>query len=313
MRFSEDKVKLMGTTIYIKIFAEDSDYLLKNTINLLHKYNKKFSIYLDDSEILKIKENAGIKPVKVDEDLLELIKIGKLHSYNSNLNIAIAPLVKLWNIGFDNARVPSELEILEALELTNIEDVKINNNEIYLSKKGMELDLGAIAKGYIADKIIDYLISKGAKSAYINLGGNVLTYGLNYDSPDLNWRIGLQNPNSIRGDHLLILAINDLSIVTSGDYERRFNQNGIDYHHIFDRNTGYPILTEMKSVSVISKKSVDCDIWTSKLFGMDINKALEIVNENSHLEAIIIDKNNKLHFSDGIEKYILWRKEYWKK
>lgn len=316
MKSKEIKIHLMATNIYLKLFHQDNDFLeniSKKVIDKLESYNQRFNMYNPDSELSYINDNAWKYPIKIKDDLFDLIKIGLEHSRdnNSNLNVAIAPLVKLWNIGLSDANIPTDNEIIEALEISNPNLIKLykEENSIYFEKKGIQLDLGAIAKGYIADLIIDYLIDKGIKGAYINLGGNVLTYGLNYDSADYNWRIGLQNPNKERGSHLLLLAINDMSIVTSGVYERKSIIENKEYHHIIDPKTGYPVESTMKSISVISRKSVDCEIWTSKLFGKDINDVLKITENIPEIDIIIIGNDNNLYYSQGVERYILWKEE----
>lgn len=312
MKYEDLNIKLMGTYIHIRILHEKSREILEECKSLLFKYNMIFSMYDKNSLLYKINKESGQKSTNVNKELYDLIKLGKKHSLDeySNLNIAIAPLVKLWNIGFKNAKVPNNKELEKVLKYIDPKDITLEdkNKSIYL-KENMQIDLGAIAKGYIADRIKDHLLNKNVKSAIIDLGGNILTIGFNFDRYDLNWHIGLQYPNLDRGNHAMMLEINDISIVTSGIYERKLVYNNKEYHHIFDTKTGYPIKSDMESISIVSKKSVDCDIYSSKLFGKDFDTIEKICNINKNIEAIAIYKNDKINYTKGIDKYILWKDE----
>lgn len=302
-------IKLMGTYINITIYDYDNKDIIVEVENLLHHYNLIFSMYDAKAELYNLNKHAFNNEIKVSDDLFNLIEIGKYHSVNSNLNICIAPIVNLWNIGFSNNRVPDDIEISKALKLTNPNDIILNSSDksILFKKEGMQIDLGALAKGYIADKIKEYLESKDVKSAIINLGGNIVTLGFAIHRKDLNFRIGLQNPRLPRGNHLLDLAINDMSIVTSGKYERNFKQNNKIYHHILNPKNGYPIETNMASITIISDKSIDGEIWTSKLFAKSYEEIDKELMKYNDLEAIIIYDDNTIEYTKGVEKYILER------
>lgn len=172
---------------------------------------------------------------------------------------------------------------------------------VYLSKKDMEIDLGALAKGYFSDKIKEYLVSEGVESGIIDLGGNVLTIGNSYKNNHGFWLVGIQNPKEDRGKLLGVIPIKDKSVVTSGIYERVLNFYGKKYHHIFDSYTGYPIENNIASVTIITNKSLDCEIWTTILFSYSIDKSLYVINSMKGFECVIIDKNNKVYLSDGIK------------
>lgn len=303
-------IKLYGTYISVTIYNYEDITILEEIENLFYHYNQISSMYDPSAELYNLNKHAFDKEIKVSDDLFELIEIGKKHSVDSNLNILIAPLVKLWNIGFSNHRIPDEFEIQEALGLLNPDNILLNKFEktIRFAKQGMQIDLGALAKGYIADKIKDFLESKGVNSAIINLGGNIVTLGFAMHRPDFNFRIGLQNPKLPRGNHLLDLAINDMSVVTSGKYERNFTKDNITYHHILSPINGYPIETNMSSITIISDKSVDGEIWTSKLFGKSFEEINEELMKNKYIEAIIIYDDNTIKYTKGVERYILERK-----
>lgn len=297
-------IQMMGTTIDILIDSDTPKEHISEVCRLLTLYKNRFSANDADSELMVINDNSSIAPVTVHPDLFDLIAIGKKHSLAtpSNLNIAIGPLVQSWRIGFDDARVPSPQKIQKALALSKPENIILDatKQSVFLSQKGMKIDLGALAKGYIADKIMDYLKSEKVTSAMINLGGNVLVYGDNPRNDKGIWRIGIQNPQKPRGKHIGILTLKNQSVVTSGIYERRLKVRNKEYHHIFDQKTGYPIDTEMASLTILSELSVDCEIWTTRLFGLPVMQALATIQATPRIEGILITKDNRLALTNGL-------------
>ena len=303
MQSASHILRLMGASITLTIFHENAQQLLLQSEQLLHLYKNRFSANDADSELMEINLQAGKKAVQVHPELFELIELGKKHSIatNSHLNIAIGPLVQTWRIGFSDAKLPSEEEIQRLLKITDPEEIVLNdsNREVYLSKEGMRIDLGALAKGYIADKLKEFLVEQGVQSGIIDLGGNILTIGENptFHRP---WRIGIQNPALDRGEHVAVIEVSDASVVTSGIYERQLVVDGKTYHHIFDRTTGYPMETEVASITIVAEKSVDCEIWTTRLFGQNPYDIIEEIEQQPGLEAFVITKNQKMMYTSGI-------------
>ena len=303
LQSASHSLRLMGASITLTIFHENAQQLLLQSEQLLHLYKNRFSANDADSELMEINLQAGKKSVRVHQELFELIALGKKHSIaaNSHLNIAIGPLVQTWRIGFSDAKLPSEEEIQRLLKITNPEEIVLNdsNREVYLSKEGMRIDLGALAKGYIADKLKEFLVEQGVQSGIIDLGGNILTIGENptFHRP---WRIGIQNPALDRGEHVAVIEVSDASVVTSGIYERQLVVDGKTYHHIFDRTTGYPMETELASITIVAEKSVDCEIWTTRLFGQNPYDIIEEIEQQPGLEAFVITKNQKMMYTSGI-------------
>lgn len=301
-------IRLMGSTISISVLHENADFLLDEVFSLLKIYENRFSANDDSSELMQVNHAAGKEPICVHPDLFELIELGKKHSLipGSHLNITIGPLIQTWRIGFKDARVPSASEIEKVLSLTDPENIELDPTvrSVFLKQKGMKIDLGALAKGYIADKISYFLKEKDVTSALINLGGNILTIGQNQQNNRL-WRIGIQNPKLARGNNLALLSIQDQSVVTSGIYERNLKANGKVYHHIFDRNTGYPIDNQLASLTIVSDKSVDGEIWTTRLFGESPSSILEKVEQENGIEAFVITEDNQIFYSSGLTPEIL--------
>lgn len=298
------EIHMMGTHILLSILHDYADFVLDELILRLKEYEKRFSAHDPDSELMAINNNAGIKPVKVNPSLYELVKIGKEHSTaaNSSLNIAIGPLVQAWRIGFEDAHVPSDKEIQSLLSKTNAHDIILNDHDqsVFLKQAGMFIDLGALAKGFIADLMVKDLESMGVSAGLINLGGNVMTHGIAPKHDDGYWRIGIQNPFLPRGKHVAVLKAFNQSVVTSGIYERKFTVGNKTYHHILDSQTGYPIETEVAGLTIISNKSVDGEIWTSRLFGQPAHQVMDTINQLDGIEGIVITKNGELYYSESL-------------
>lgn len=301
------KVHLMGTVIDLTITHPTPDLVLDEVVRRLEMYEHRFSANDPTSELSEINKNAGIHPVQVHPELFELIQIGKKHSLapDSNMNIAIGPLVQSWRIGFDDAKVVTDEEIKKLLQIIDLDQVLLDENTVYLKMSGMAIDLGALAKGFIADRIIDYLKSVGTQSALINLGGNLVTMGPALQHSDRYWRIGIQNPVRTRGASQMILRVQDQSVVTSGIYERSLTKNGETFHHILDSNTGYPVKTDTASLTIVSDLSVDGEIWTTRLFGKTTEEIIDALNQLPNIEGLVINDQGDVFYSEGMNERIL--------
>ncbi|MZK53121.1 FAD:protein FMN transferase [Clostridium beijerinckii] len=297
-------IYLMGTKISLYIKGESAEKLAEKACDMLINYEEVFSANSDKSQLAMLKKTAPLAPQEVDAELYELIKIGKRHSLceNTYLNIAIGPLIKLWRIGFKEVHVPEKETIAKVLELLKPENIQLDDEKktVYFLKKGIEIDLGAIAKGYFADKVMEFFKENGAVSAMVDMGGNVLVFG---DSPSNSgdWNVGIQNPFLPRGNAVALVKIKDQSVVTSGIYERVFEKDGRKYHHIFDSKTGYPIESNIASLTIIADKSIDCDIYTTKLFGLDAASIIHRVNRIKGMGAVVITVDGKLAYTDNLK------------
>ena len=307
MNLSSRSERLMGTTITVSIFHPQADKILAQCFELLRTYEHRFSANDASSELMEVNHQAGIAPVQVHPDLFELIALGTLHSQaqNSHLNIAIGPLVQTWRIGFSDARRPESEEIEQALLKIDPEQIQLDQESqtVFLKRPGMKIDLGALAKGYSADLIATFLREKGICDALIDLGGNILTLG-QHPIKQQPWRIGIQNPVESRGQHLLVLSIENKSVVTSGIYERHLEVDGQSFHHIFDSQTGYPVETDLASITIISDRSVDGEIWTTRLFGEAPASILDIVNSLPGIDALLVSQSGKIAYTNGLQTYL---------
>jgi len=308
MAFKRRDVHMMGTIIEISVQHDQPDVVFDELIKRLKEYEKRFSAHDPNSELMVVNNHAGIKPVKVHPDLYKLIKIGKEHSSadDSYLNIAIGTLVQAWRIGSNEAHRPTPATIQTLLGKINAHDIILDDQAqtVFLKRSGMFIDLGAIAKGFIADLIIQDLEAMDVSSALINLGGNVMTYGNAPKHEDGFWRIGIQHPFHVRGTYVAVVKALNQSVVTSGIYERKSMIDNQIYHHILDPNTGYPIMTDIASLTVVSNKSIDGEIWTSRLFGQPSKQIIDSLEQIKGIEGIVITKNGDLLYSMGLKPYL---------
>ena len=217
-------------------------------------------------------------------------------------DIAIEPLSSLWDFTSGEGTVPDSSAIEAALPLINYEDITLEGNRIRFEKEGMGINLGAIAKGYIADKMKDYLLEEGVESAIIDLGGNVLCVGQRPDGSP--FRIGVQMPFADRSETAAVMEISDKSVVSSGIYERYFEQDGVLYHHILNPSTGYPYENNLVSVTIISDESVDGDGLSTTCFALGLDKGMELINSLPDVQAVFITEDYQLHYSEDFENQI---------
>ena len=291
--------RAMGTTVRMQIAAETQDRangLLDDSERLVRHYEHMFSANSGGSDLMRINKNAGRAAVEVQPELYSLISLGKTYSRipGSNLNIAIGPVVKLWHIGFSDAAVPDGRAVRESLSLTDPSDIVLDDarHTVFLAREGMELDLGSLAKGYIGDIVADRLRECGVSSALLDFGGNIIAVGKNPEGRA--WNIGIQDPSGSLGNYCRIVHIADGSAVTSGIYQRKLTAGGRTYHHIISPVTGYPVTSDMASITVLAGRSVTCELWTTVLFGASESVIRRIANELSGISVITVDRYGAL-------------------
>ena len=294
---------LMGTVCTVKIYDKASNKVLDKAFKRISEIEDTMSVNKDDSEVIDINNASGEKPIKVSDETMEVLKEGLKYSDLSGgkLDITIGPLVKLWGIGTDKARVPSKEEIEEKKALINYKDLILDekNKTAFLKNKGMIIDLGAIAKGYTADEVANVLKENKVKHAIINLGGNVFAMGTNINGAP--WKIGIQSPFSQRGDIIGLIEAENKSIVTSGIYERYFEQDGKSYHHILSTSTGYPCDNSIAGVSIVSEKSIDGDALSTSVFSMGVEDGMKFINSMDGVEGIFITRDKQVYVTPGLK------------
>ena len=281
--------------------TDDIYNLIESALSLCGKCELIFSKTNVNSELYKLNENPE-PTVRISKELYEVLEKSLYYAELSGgkFDVTISKLTELWN--FKNETVPSNEDIMASLPTVNYENISLSelNGNYYVTKNTSTLDLGGIAKGYIADKLKYYLVKNGIRSGIINLGGNTVVIG---DKPDRSsYTIGIQEPFEEDGKYLCTIDIEDKSIVTSGVYERMFEEDGNIYHHIIDPDTGYPSTTSVYSATIISDDSVDGDALSTTCVLLGYSKAIELINSLDGIECIIITNNNEVVLSSGLQK-----------
>ncbi|MBU3143592.1 FAD:protein FMN transferase [Clostridium sp. CF012] len=294
---------LMGTVCTIKIYDKSSTKVLDSAFKRISEIENTMSLNKETSEVIDINNAAGEKPIKISDGTMKVLKEGlKFAGLTAGkMDITVGPLVKLWGIGTDAARVPSKGEIQEKKALINYKNLILDekNKTAFLKNKGMIIDLGAIAKGYTADEVAKVLKENGVEHAIINLGGNVFAMGKNVTGTP--WKIGIQDPFTQRGDIIGMIEVDNKSIVTSGIYERYFEKDGVKYHHILSTSTGYPCDNSIAGVSIVSEKSIDGDALSTSVFSLGLEEGMKLINTMPGVEAIFITKDKQVYTTTGLK------------
>lgn len=281
------------TIISIKIWDGNQD-ILDHCIEICKNYEQMFSPSVADSDISKINCSEGT-PVEVSNETAELIRIGKKYGdlTNGKFDITVASAVNLWNFKNNtNKNIPDQKLIADAVEHIDYNTVLVEGNTVTMSDPEAMIDLGGIAKGYIADRIKEYLLSCEIEHALINLGGNTLTIGSKYDGSD--YKIGIQKPFAGEGSVIAVLSVSDSSVVSSGNYERYFEKDNTIYHHILDPDTGFPVHNELTQVTIISDYSTEGDALSTSCFVLGIEKGMELINQTENTEAIFVTSDGQI-------------------
>jgi thiamine biosynthesis lipoprotein len=301
--YISDTKFLLNTTCTISLYDRQDQKILNETFELCSHYDKLFSMTLKGSDIYKI-NHAGGKPVTVAGDTMDVINESMGYSEESGglFDITIGALSSLWNIEGENPRVPAEGSIQAAVKTIGYKNIEISGDTVALKNKDAMIDLGGIAKGFIADKIKAFLVSKGVHRALINLGGNVETIGSK--SKNTPWIVGVQQPFVDKNTDVGYLYVSDKSVVTSGIYERYFIQDGKLYAHILDPRTGFPVDNNLSSVTIISDESKEGDGLSATCFLLGVEKAEKLIATKKDVEAIFITKGGQVITTPGINKNI---------
>ena len=295
----------LNTVVTVTVYDSQDQEILDGALALCDEYERIFSRTLPESELYRLNEGQLQEDggnYSLSDPLAELTAAGLYYGELSDgaFDISIAPVSSLWDFTSGEGSVPDSGAIAAALELVDYRDVSLEGDEIRFAKEGMQLDLGAVAKGYIADRIKDYLLEQGVESAIIDLGGNILCVGSRPGGDP--FRIGLQRPFASHSETVATVEITDKSVVSSGIYERYFEEDGVLYHHILNPETGYPYDNGLVSVTIISDESVDGDGLSTSCFALGLEKGMELINSLPDVQAVFITEDGELHFSEGFEE-----------
>ena len=291
---AERETYKLGTVVHITVYGADKAKLVKEldaAVAEISRYENLFSVNIASSEISKInadaarKTNVGGETAAIISDALRMAR-----ETGGAFDPTIEPIVKLWAIGTDHPRVPGAGEIKKYLPYVDYRKISVNG-EAVSKGAGQKIDLGGIAKGWIADRLAEKLRAAGVRSALIDLGGNISVVG---KSPERRaWRLGLQRPSRPRGEYFAVVSAEDSSVVTSGPYERFFEKDGVTYHHIFDPKTGRPANSDLASVSIVSKNSAEADALCTALFVMGREAAEKFLLAHGDIRCAIVTKDLK--------------------
>lgn len=281
------------TIIKVTIYDSNQEELLSSCMKLCEKYEALFSRTIKTSDISRINENGG-RPVTVSDDTIDILQ--KAISYgelsDGLFDVTIAPASSLWDFKSDTPALPDKNELKEAISHIDYRTIQISGNTVTLLDSKAQIDLGGIAKGYIADRMKSHLISKGVEHATINLGGNVLTIGGKPDGTPFH--IGIQKPFDERNSILTSVDVTDRSVVSSGSYERFFTLDGQLYHHILNPRTGYPVDSGLSGVTILSDSSVDGDALATICFALGQEKGMALIRSLDGVDALFVDTNGKV-------------------
>ncbi len=291
----------LGTVCTINLFDQGSTELYTRMFRRLKEIEQVFSNRLAASNISQVNRAAGIAAVVVPEELVlvlqEALRIAE--RTGGAFDPTVGPLVSLWDIGGDNSRVPSPEEIEHARSLVDWRLVEIDAEAgtVYLPRQGMALDLGGIAKGYAADQLAAMAQESGLERALLDLGGNIYAFGTKADGS--SWRVGVKDPANPAGSPALALSVWNRSVVTSGMYERFFEQDGIRYHHILNPATGYPVRNDIQSVTIVSASSMLADALSTSVFILGRERGLRLL-ESEAAEGVIIGEDQGVYATSSL-------------
>lgn len=300
----------LNTFVTVTLYDSREEALLEDCMELCGAYEQIFSRTRQDSELYLLNNGSLRDPkgyARISDELYELISMGLMYGELSQgaLDITVAPVSSLWDFSAPEGQttVPTAEAIQQGLFLVDYEKIELlPDNQIYLPE-GMSLDLGAVAKGYIADRIKDYLLEQGVNSAVINLGGNVLCIGSK--SAKEPFQIGIQQPFQEYNETVAVMKISDTSVVTSGIYERCFTtEDGTFYHHILNPDTGYPCDNNLLSVTIAAHSSMEADALSTACFCLGLEEGIKLLDSLPDVYGVFITEDRKLHYSAGFQEAI---------
>ena len=293
---------LMDTVIEYKLYGKKAEEAKIAVDQMLADFESKVSCYINDSEIDRLNQSAGLDPVSISKDTWDLLLRCKEYGDQSGglFDISIAPLTKEWNVTADIPKIPSEQVIEDLLTFVNYQDLMLDKqkNTAYLRRKGQAVDVGGVAKGFVCDLARKTTQDYEIKSGYISIGGNLMVIGNKPNGQP--FKFGVRNPRGSVNDYIGIITLPNSTMATSGDYERYFEMDGVRYHHILDPKTGWPAKTDLMSVSVVTTDGAYADFMSTYLFIKGKTFALEHI-DTLNCGLIIIDKDRNVYVSKNLK------------
>lgn len=294
----------MDTLVEFKLYGQNAESAMEQAFDKIKEIEYRMSVTLSGSEVSLINANAGKHPVQVSSDTYTVIKEALHYSELTSgaFDPTVGPLVAAWGIGGENPRVPSKTELRRLTGLIDYRKVHLDPQarSVFLAQPEMSIDLGGIAKGYAADEVVKVLRENNITSGYVSLGGNVYVIGAKPDGSP--WRIGIRNPFDDSGRSFIgVASVTDTSLVTSGTYERFFIADGVKYHHILDPDTGYPVVSDLASVTIVSPNSMAADGLSTSVFILGKKNGKALIESLPGVEAILVDNDRHVWISPGLQ------------
>lgn len=298
------KLSMLGSPFEVTVVANDTvkaNEYIDLAVAEVKRIENLISDWIPTTQISEVNRNAGIKPVKVDAEVFDLvgrsIKISEITS--GAFDISYASMDKIWKFDGSMKVMPTEEAIKKSVAKIGYKNIILDKKEqtIFLKLEGMKLGLGGIGQGFIADKVKELLAAKGCTSGIINVSGDINAWGKQPDGKP--WTVGIVNPLN-KNKIFATFPLENSSVETSGNYEKFVVFNGIRYSHIIDTRTGYPA-TGVASVSVFAKQTEIADALATGIFVLGVEVGLDLVNQLKGIECIIVDDKGKIHSSKGID------------
>ena len=293
----------LGTVIYQEVYGANAQKAADEVSAKIKEMDALWTINEPGGDINKLNNHAGQGYIELNPETISILKSAREISDLSggtSLDITVAPLVKAWGIGTENPQVPAADVVKKLLPLVNYQDILLDEatSSAGLRKNGQMVDLGGIAKGYIGDMAIEIYKKNGISSAFANLGGNVVVLGSKPDGSA--WRVAIQDPRGQNSTFVGVVSVTDKAVVTSGDYQRYFTENGKRYCHIIDPRTGYPADSGLMSVTIIASSSTEAD-GMSKALILGLDQGRDLVERYGKAEAVFITDDKKVYVTPGLQ------------
>lgn len=305
----EDTQEFMGTYIMVRAYGASAKGGVEAAFSRAKELEQVFSNTIADSEVNKV--NAAAKAavgteIPISDDMGAVLNKSLEYGAKSGgmLDCTIGELIDLWGIGTDHAAIPAESDIQALLRPDGWKDVSYDtdSNSLSFASDAVALNFGAVAKGYISDEMKQALMDEGVTSALMSLGGNVMTLGTKPDGSD--WTVAITDPFAPENITASV-SVADKAVITSGNYEKYFEENGKRYHHILDPYTGAPSASDVVSTTIIADKGIDCDALSTATFLLGADKGMELINSLDGIEAVFIRSDGTMTASDHMDAYQL--------
>ncbi len=286
------------TVVELQLNGTGDHRLIDECFDLMKNYESLLSRTREGSDVWKINHSSG-EPIEISDDTAALIRLSQKYYELSGgaFDITVAPYTALWDFQNNPGNVPGDEELAAAGRHVGLAHLHLAGNTVTLDDPAAAIDLGGIAKGYIADRVKELLVGRGIRSGCINLGGNLLAIGTKPDGE--LWNIGIRRPFAEVSDVITTVRIDDLSVVTSGVYERYFEADGMLFHHILDPESGRPVRNGLYSVTILSESSADGDALSTACFVLGREDGMRLVESLENTEALFISDDLSLHYSPG--------------